>query len=69
MTPALANPASLTAEVYQHQHQFVAICKGRGLPLRACEAFGRKEQAERRELVLALAKLVWSPGRLQAFLA
>ncbi|MFO0805875.1 MAG: DUF1524 domain-containing protein [Gemmataceae bacterium] len=61
--------ASLTAEAYQHQPQFVAFCKGRGLPFRACEAFGRKEQAERRELVLALAKLVWSPDRLQAFLA
>ena len=39
------------------------------MPFRACEAFGHKEQAERWELVLALAKLVWLPDRLQAFLA
>lgn len=60
--------ASLTENAYQHQPQFKAFCQQQGLPFKPYDRFGRSEQEERRDLVLALANHVWSPDRLKEFL-
>jgi hypothetical protein len=59
--------ASLTAAAYQHQPQFQAFVAREGLPFHAYEQFGKAEQQERRDLVLALADKVWSPARLEDY--
>ena len=59
--------ASLTTSAYQHQPQFQAFAAREGLPFKAYEHFGKAEQQERRELVLALANRVWSPARLEEY--
>ena len=56
--------ASLAPGVYQHQPQFEAFRTKNNLPFRAFLVFGKEEQTKRRELVNALADLVWSPERL-----
>lgn len=60
--------ASLTAAAYQHQPQFTAFVEESGLPFHPYEKFGTAEQRARRDLVLALAELVWSPDRLEEYL-
>ncbi|PZO37602.1 MAG: hypothetical protein DCF17_15650 [Shackletoniella antarctica] len=57
--------ASLNMNTYQHKPQFKAFCESKSLPFKPYEDFGKKQQQERRELVLALAKQVWSPNRLE----
>ena len=59
--------ASLTAAAYQHQPQFQAFVAREELPFKPYAEFGKAEQQERRELVLALANLVWSPERLDGY--
>ncbi len=59
--------ASLTEAAYQHQPQFQAFVAREGLPFKAYEHFGKAEQQERRNLVLALANKVWSPERLEEY--
>lgn len=58
--------ASLTASAYQHQPQFAAFRNRTALPFKPYIVFGKTEQAERRSLVLALARQIWSPERLKA---
>ncbi|MGY1979950.1 GmrSD restriction endonuclease domain-containing protein [Nocardia gipuzkoensis] len=57
--------ASLTRSAYQHQPQFeqYRICEK--LPFKPYKSFGRAEQEERNDLVLALANKIWSPSRLE----
>lgn len=59
--------ASLTHTAYEHQPQFKAFVERDGLPFRPYEHFDKDEQLERRDLVLALAKRVWDPQRLEAY--
>ena len=59
--------ASLTEAAYQHQPQFTAFVGTTGLPFHSYQKFGKAEQLERRALVLALAKLVWNPDRLEEY--
>lgn len=59
--------ASLTGSAYVHQPQFLQFVKGADLPFKPYEKFGRAEQAERTELILALCRLVWSPDRLDNY--
>lgn len=59
--------ASLTEAAYQHQPQFSHFVTDSGLPFQPYADFGKHEQAERRELVLALAQRVWSVDRLEQF--
>ncbi|GAA2170540.1 MULTISPECIES: DUF262 domain-containing protein [Glycomyces] len=59
--------ASLTTAAYEHQPRFRAFAQSGDLPFRPYEQFGTGEQLERRELVLALAKRVWDPARLEQF--
>ena len=61
--------ASLTEGAYRHQPQFSAFGERTMLPFKPCEHFGKAEQVERRQLVLALANEVWSPTRLDQYLA
>ena len=56
--------ASLTASPYQHQPQFAAFRQQNSLPFKPYTVFGKAEQKERRDLVRALADLIWSPERL-----
>ena len=56
--------ASLTASAYQHQPQFAAFRLQSSLPFKPYTVFGKSEQKERRDLVRALAHLIWSPARL-----
>lgn len=56
--------ASLTTSTYQHQPQFAAFRQQNSLPFKPYTVFGKAEQKERRDLVRALADLVWSPERL-----
>lgn len=58
--------ASLTESTYQHQPQFAAFRQQHALPFQPFATFGGAEQQKRRDLVLALAHLVWSPERLKA---
>lgn len=57
--------ASLTSAAYKNQPQFNAFRDREQLPFRPYAEFGRVEQQERRELVLALANRVWAPERLE----
>jgi len=59
---------SLTASIYQHEIRFHEFCIKNNLPFKPFEKFGKKEQLERRELILALVNQVWSPERLKEFL-
>jgi uncharacterized protein with ParB-like and HNH nuclease domain len=57
--------ASLNTGAYQHQPQFKAFYEVHGLDFKPYDEFGREQQEERRQLVLALANQVWSPKRLE----
>lgn len=59
--------ASLTKAAYEHQPQFTEFVAEKGLPFQWYAKFGKTEQLERRDLVLALARLVWSPDRLEEY--
>lgn len=59
--------ASLTAAAYEHQPQFSAFAAREGLSFSPYDRFGKVEQRERRELVLELARRVWSPDRLDDY--
>ncbi|PWC06435.1 DUF262 domain-containing protein [Mycetocola zhujimingii] len=56
--------ASLTTAAYEHQPQFQAFRSREELPFRAYDKFGKPEQLERRDLLLALANKIWSPERI-----
>ena len=56
--------ASLTAAAYEHQPQFDAFRLREGLNFRAYESFGKDQQLERRDLLLALAQRIWAPERI-----
>ena len=57
--------ASLNKDAYEHQPQFTGFCEKNDLAFKPYDSFDAKEQEERRDLVLALAKQVWSPKRLK----
>ncbi|WP_330232115.1 DUF262 domain-containing HNH endonuclease family protein [Nocardia sp. NBC_00508] len=57
--------ASLTRSAYQHQPQFERYRVREDLPFKPYTTFGRAEQEERGELLLALANKIWSPSRLE----
>lgn len=57
--------ASLDASAYQNQPQFKQFAAAHQLPFKAFETFAKDEQKSRRDLVVALVELVWSPHRLQ----
>ena len=59
--------ASLAEITYVHQPQFLDLVSSQALPFHAYTKFGRKEQEERGQLVLALANKVWSPDRLDQY--
>lgn len=59
--------ASLTETAYQHQPQFSSFASREGLPFKPYGKFGKAEQEERRKLVLALARCVWDPERLEEY--
>lgn len=61
--------ASLTTAAYQYQPQFQGFIAREALPFKPYDTFGKKEQTERRELVLALVQKVWSPQRLEEYRA
>ncbi len=56
--------ASLEKNAYQNQPQFRDFREAHSLPFAAYDEFGRDQQAERRELIRALAAQIWSPDRL-----
>jgi len=56
--------ASLAEITYKHQPQFLNFASEQALPFHAYATFGRQEEVERSQLVLALANKVWSPDRL-----
>jgi uncharacterized protein with ParB-like and HNH nuclease domain len=58
--------ASLTAAAYAYQPQFQAFRARENLEFRPYESFGKAEQIERRELLLALANKIWAPSRIAA---
>lgn len=60
--------ASLTAAAYEHQPQFAAFADREGLSFQPYETFGKTELSARCDLVLELAKKIWSPNRLSAYL-
>lgn len=57
--------ASLDASAYAHQPQFKRFFEAHGLPFQPCDDFTKNEQLARRELMAALAEIVWSPKRLE----
>jgi uncharacterized protein with ParB-like and HNH nuclease domain len=59
--------ASLTPAAYQHQPQFQSFIKAEDLPFQPHEHFGKQDQEQRSELVLALANKIWSPDRLDQY--
>lgn len=59
--------ASLTKAAYQHQPQFKNFIQREGLDFKAYDDFGAVAQKERRQLVLELAKRVWSADRVSEF--
>lgn len=59
--------ASLADVAYQNAPQFREFTRSTGLPFRAYERYGKEQQLERRDLVLALINEVWSPSRLDAY--
>lgn len=59
--------ASLTDAAYLYQPQFTGFIAREGLPFKPYAKFGKAEQSERRELILALAQKVWSPHRLEGY--
>jgi uncharacterized protein with ParB-like and HNH nuclease domain len=56
--------ASLTAAAYAFQPQFQAFRARENLEFRPYVSFGKAEQIERRELLLALANKIWAPNRI-----
>ena len=56
--------ASLDASAYIHQPKFRHFAETQKLPFKPYENFTKVEQSERRELVSALVKQIWSPLRL-----
>jgi hypothetical protein len=56
--------ASLDASAYIHQPKFRQFTETQKLPFKPYENFTKVEQSERRELVSALVKQIWSPLRL-----
>lgn len=60
--------ASLTANIYQHQPRFEAFRISHNLPFKPFDTFGKDEQMQRRELVRALVRNVWSPDRIKKVL-
>lgn len=61
--------ASLTANAYVHQPQFEAFQAREAIAFQPYETFGKAEQGERRELLLALANKIWSPDRIRSYAA
>lgn len=57
--------ASFWKDAYQNQPQLAAFKAKHALPLKPFDNFGKDEQRERRKLVEALVKLVWSPDQLK----
>jgi uncharacterized protein with ParB-like and HNH nuclease domain len=57
--------ASLTANTYQHRPKFKQFREKYSLPFKPYDKFGKEEHMERRKLVKALVKLVWSPERIR----
>ncbi|WP_290433727.1 GmrSD restriction endonuclease domain-containing protein [Aeromonas caviae] len=56
--------ASLDASAYEHQPQFQQFATQNQLPFKAAEVFDKTQQQTRRELVVGLVELIWSPERL-----
>lgn len=56
--------ASLGKAIYQHQPQFTQFIAQGSLPFGSFEQFGKSEQQQRRALVAALVKRIWSPDRI-----
>jgi uncharacterized protein with ParB-like and HNH nuclease domain len=59
--------ASLAVITYKHQPQFRKFIEQENLPFRSYDEFNMGEQIERCGLVLALAKKIWSPERLEQY--
>lgn len=57
--------ASLNKSAYDHRPQFSRFRTEYALPFKPYDKFGRDEHEERRELLLRLCKLIWSPDRLE----
>ena len=57
--------ASLNKSAYQNQPQFKGFCEKNNLAFKPYDSFDIQEQKERGDLVLALAKQVWSPERIK----
>ncbi len=57
--------ASLGKEAYSHNPRFVAFINAHGLKFKAYDKFGKKEIAERLDLVSQLAALVWNDDAFQ----
>ena len=57
--------ASLNPSAHSHQPKFKKFCSDHELRFNAPQKFGKEEQKNRRELLLALAKIIWSPERLR----
>ncbi len=55
---------SLHPLAYENLPSFRSLLDRTGLPFRAYESFGPKEQAERQELYIRIAEWVWNPTRL-----
>lgn len=56
--------ASLTPQAYEHQPQFTNFIRDKKLPFRPYSTYSKEEQLERRELIKALVKDIWSVDRL-----
>ncbi|WP_324055539.1 hypothetical protein, partial [Aeromonas caviae] len=54
----------LDASAYEHQPQFQQFATQNQLPFKAAEVFDKTQQQTRRELVVGLVELIWSPERL-----
>lgn len=59
--------ASLSPAAYEHQPQFEAFRSREQLPFRPYDAFGKREQLERRDLLIALANRIWSPEKIAEY--
>lgn len=55
---------SLHPGAYENSPGFSALRQRTGLPFRAYDSIGPKEQAERQELYVRIAEWVWNPSRL-----
>lgn len=59
--------ASLYDSTYQHNPQFKQFIERNSLPFKAYNSFNKEDQIERRDLILKLSNLVWSPERLNKY--